>query len=310
MTSVDQNHDDLLFEVLKDCKTLPNFLDEIFGFLQRRYNYFRFIYYTTLDVLKNYRTDFYHIAKDATAGVGLPEGLGEKLLRYTFCKWKPAPLDKVYKENEIPAVVEEIVACSEQVIEESSSESQLLNADSVDPDQGETFSKSDSYNGATFESYCWSQTISDLDIVIKIPENVSKKDIKVKILPNKISVKLKDKFILEGELYKKCRASEAMWSLDKCKLNIHLDKCQEMWWSCLVRSEPELDISKIDCSRPYEELPEEAQAKIEELQWNQERKRLGLPTSDEIAMQDMLKKAWNAEGSPFSGPFAPDTVQF
>lgn len=36
MCNENRNHDDMLFEMLKECKTLPNFLDEVFGFLQRR----------------------------------------------------------------------------------------------------------------------------------------------------------------------------------------------------------------------------------------------------------------------------------
>lgn len=31
-----QRFDDILFSILKDCKTLPVFLDNVFGFLSRR----------------------------------------------------------------------------------------------------------------------------------------------------------------------------------------------------------------------------------------------------------------------------------
>ncbi|RZB54438.1 hypothetical protein BDFB_010200 [Asbolus verrucosus] len=66
-------------------------------------------------------------------------------------------------------------------------------------------------------------------------------------------------------------------------------------------------MNQLDCSRPFEELPEEARVKIEEMQWNQERKKLGLPTSDEMAMHPILKQSWTCEGSPFSGPFDPSS---
>lgn len=130
-------------------------------------------------------------------------------------------------------------------------------------------------------------------------------------MTNRITVKLKNGTeLLQGELCQKCKQSDAIWSLDKQKLQIHLDKCADIWWDCLIKTEPRLDVSKIDCSRPLEDLPEEAQAKIEELQWNHERKKLGLPTSQQLNLQETLKKAWNAEGSPFSGPFDPTTVNF
>lgn len=38
---------------------------------------------------------------------------------------------------------------------------------------------------------------------------------------------------------------------------------------------------------------------------------VGEPTSDQIMQQDILRKAWDAEGSPFKGqPFDPNIVQF
>ena len=39
--------------------------------------------------------------------------------------------------------------------------------------------------------------------------------------------------------------------------------------------------------------------------------RVRPPTSDELKNEDMLQKAWNAEGSPFQGtPFDPSKVNF
>ncbi|XP_023027882.2 nudC domain-containing protein 3 isoform X1 [Leptinotarsa decemlineata] len=280
------NHDDMLFEMLKECKTLPQFLDEIFGFLQRR-------------------TDFYSISDEPNAAVGLPEGLAENLVKHTFHKWKPHTSEMIYTGQEIPVSSEETVKIGDEIVNEVISTTKEPNAN------GDcSFSNSECYNGSRFDNYCWSQNITDIDIVIKIPEGVRKKDLEVKIQSSKISVKLHDgTFLLNGDLCQKCKANEAIWSLDTKKLLIHLSKCREMWWNCLLKSEPEIDVSKIDCSRPYEDLPAEAQAKIEELQWNQERKRLGLPTSEELILHDKLKKAWNVEGSPFKGPFDPSSVQ-
>ncbi|XP_044272452.1 nudC domain-containing protein 3 [Tribolium madens] len=271
-------HDDLLFSMLKECKTLPTFLNHIFGFLNRR-------------------TDFYHIASDPNCPVGLPPGLAEQTVKQIFYKWKPN--DKI--------------ANSENLVQKPPTppDTPSVSKPKVQQPPDTKFTTSDAYNGATYENYSWSQTLLEIDIIVKVPESTTAKDVSVKITTDQISVKLKDGTVmLEGELCHKCKHNDAIWSLEKHKLYIHLDKSREVWWNCLVKSEPKLDISTLDCSRPYEELSEEAQAKIEELQWNQERKRLGLPTSDELQMQDILKRSWNCEGSPFSGPYDPNAVKF
>ena len=46
--------------------------------------------------------------------------------------------------------------------------------------------------------------------------------------------------------------------------------------------EPKINTRKIDCSRPMEDLDDEAQAKIEEMMFNQRQKQLGKPQSHEM----------------------------
>jgi hypothetical protein len=56
----------------------------------------------------------------------------------------------------------------------------------------------------------------------------------------------------------------------------------EKWWDALLVFEEKIDLSKIDATKPMEDLAEDEQMKIQELVWNQERKRQGLPTSDQL----------------------------
>lgn len=78
-----------------------------------------------------------------------------------------------------------------------------------------------------------------------------------------------------------------------------------------MHNESEIDLMRIDCSRPIDELPEGTQAEIKRIQWEERQKNSGELTSTQIQQQQILKNAWDLDGSPFKGvPFDPNAVQF
>lgn len=90
-----------------------------------------------------------------------------------------------------------------------------------------------------------------------------------------------------------------------------LDKQKEIWWKRLFVGDSVIDLNQIDCSRPMEELSQETQSEINRIQFDEQQKLKGEFTSQQIQQQEMLRKAWDAEGSPFKGmPFDPNLVQF
>ena len=60
-----------------------------------------------------------------------------------------------------------------------------------------------------------------------------------------------------------------------------MDKKQERWWEAVLTSEPKINVRKIDASRPMTDLDDEAQAKIEEMMFNERQKKMGLPQTHE-----------------------------
>lgn len=242
----------------------------------------------------------------------MPPGWAEQFVKEAFLKYIP----KLPDTQETPEVIsicddipeatafETVVASVSRDVENTS-----INVD-VPKDSGKQI-ELQSYNGQAFDTYSWSQTVNELDLIVLLPESANTKNLVINVKPQSIAITLKnsDMALIEGDLREKVKHTEIIWSIQKRELNVHLEKCLEMWWDCFLTIEPRLDVAKIDCSRPFEDLSDEAQAKIEELTWNQERKRLGLPTSDEMAMHNKLKMAWNAKGSPFKGqPFDPSSV--
>ena len=62
---------------------------------------------------------------------------------------------------------------------------------------------------------------------------------------------------------------------------MNLEKVQERWWEAVLATEPTINVRNIDPSRPMSDLDDEAQAKIEEMMFNERQKKLGMPTSDQ-----------------------------
>ncbi|PNF29974.1 NudC domain-containing protein 3 [Cryptotermes secundus] len=177
----------------------------------------------------------------------------------------------------------------------------------------------DSYNGAVLDNYRWSQSLVDLDIQVPVPEYVTKAhDVRVNITATTLSVAVKGKeagewkTLMDGELCQRTNKHESIWNLEpgRC-IQVYLQKSIENWWDALLMSEEKIDLSNIDATNPINDLAEDEQMKIQEFMWNQDRRRQGLPTSDQLATEKILKEAWNKEGSPFLGTeYDPSVVNF
>ena len=90
-----------------------------------------------------------------------------------------------------------------------------------------------------------------------------------------------------------------------------MEKVDERWWENLLANEEKIDLKFINPEKPMEDLEPEAQEKIKQMMYDEQQKRLGLPTSEEQKRDDMLRKAWNLEGSPFKGTdYDPSLVKF
>ncbi|XP_059045328.1 nudC domain-containing protein 3 [Achroia grisella] len=306
-------YDDALSSILVKEESILGFLSAIFNFLARR-------------------TDFYLVPDGPYENIGFPPGVAEELVLKVLRKCDP----KNYKPNgrkpDLNSELNNEIMCSTvaQEVEVIADDDEKLgdnavcsteaqgsdstsigayssenptNPDEYIPPKLYTQNNSDTYNGADRGVYCWSQTIMELDVIVKLPPDVkTSKDIKVTINAGDICAASRSgDIIIKDTLPYKIKAIDSFWSISERKLHIHLEKVQERWWDKLLNDEEPIDLSRIDCSRPLNELPEDHVDKVRELQWNQEQKRKGLPTSEEIRNMELLKKAWNAPGSPFSG---------
>ncbi|KDR10273.1 NudC domain-containing protein 3 [Zootermopsis nevadensis] len=281
-------------------------------------------------VTKN--TDFYQIQDDEADKMGFPPGVAQNCMQKMYKKWeKQARQDHENYSNKrlssdgdkAPAEGNDTEPESTLVLEKKDASQE--NADAAEdevtknsvPEEQNPQSAGESYNGAIRDNYRWTQSILDLDVQIPVPAYITKaRDVHVNITATYLSVAIRGdepqewKTLVDGELCWQTNKADSMWSLEPGKhIQVHFEKTKERWWDAVLLSEPKIDLSNIDATRPMEDLGQDEQMKIQELMWNQERKRQGLPTTDEMETQKLLKEVWNVEGSPFLGTeFDPSLV--
>ncbi|TSM28139.1 NudC domain-containing protein 3 [Bagarius yarrelli] len=182
----------------------------------------------------------------------------------------------------------------------------------------------DSYNGAVREKYSWSQDYSDVEVRVFVPPSVVKgRQVSVSLQSGGVRVAVKEgaseSVLMEGEFTHKINTENSLWSLEpgRCIL-LSLSKCGEVWWTAVLKGEQEIDVNQINRERSMATVDEEEHAVLDRLTFDYQQKLQGKPQSHELKVHEMLKKGWDAEGSPFRGQqfdptmfdISPSAVQF
>ncbi|XP_053648931.1 nudC domain-containing protein 3 isoform X3 [Cherax quadricarinatus] len=313
------HHDTVLAHILtQEHNSLPSFLNAVFGFLSRHCP------------LIPFREEMYGSAHIS----------GEHLISQSYCKWRQKYLDdkasqsllpERCKEEDVPVALSEEVVISHNRLNGSHAVS-TGTADTASggstasyPNSSGPYSKSrkhdsnfDTTNGAVRDSYAWTQTIEDMEVRVTVPDNVLRgKQVRVILQASFIEVGVQEPglvwhTLLKGKLIHNIKAEESLWSLLPGEhISIHLEKSEECWWDRLMSSEDPIDLKKISAERDYATLPQEERQKIQQLVWNKQQQDQGKPTTDQLKMESVLRKAWNIEGSPFQGkPYDPSLINF
>ncbi|XP_051973462.1 nudC domain-containing protein 3-like [Xyrauchen texanus] len=185
-------------------------------------------------------------------------------------------------------------------------------------------SNPDSYNGAIRDNYTWSQDYTDVEIRVHVQANIVKgRQVSVDLQPGRVRVAANEgglqRVLMEGEFTHKINTENSLWSLEpgRCVV-LSLSKTGEVWWNAVLKGETEIDVNQINRERSMATVDEEEHAVLDRLSFDYHQKLQGKPQSHEMKVHEMLKKGWDAEGSPFKGQefdpsmfnIPPNAVQF
>jgi len=254
------------------------------------------------------RTDFFHIQDENNKHTGFPPGVAEQMLLKHFKHFEGLALQQKQVQDAAREQKQAKEAASEAP-DEPDTKPAPVDVTDVPPAPAPAPAPPED-RPVTATNPEKPVTLYETTVEVPVPEGIRSKDICVNITKTKLQVGLKGKqLIIDGELGGKIVTDECTWLKEGSVVQVTLVKEIETWWKSVVVGDPEIDTTKVDSVRHVSEYDEETQAGIQKVMFDQEQKRKGLPTSDELQQQDLLKKAWDAEGSPFKGqPFDPSVL--
>ncbi|CAL1384115.1 unnamed protein product [Linum trigynum] len=151
-------------------------------------------------------------------------------------------------------------------------------------------------NGLDLEKYSWGQSLQEVTITVPVPPGTKSRQVSCEIKKNSLKLGLKgadQAMIIDGELFGPVKVGESFWQLEDQKIvSVLLTKSDERnWWKSLVKGGPEIDTQKVEPEpSKLSDLDPEMRSTVEKMMFDQRQKQMGLPTSDQIQQQDLLKK--------------------
>lgn len=98
--------------------------------------------------------------------------------------------------------------------------------------------------------------------------------------------------IIDGELHRRIIVDDSFWTLEDNEVVFSFQKDNKMeWWKTVIVGDPEINTRKVQPENSkLSDLDGETRQTVEKMMFDQRQKAQGLPTSDELQKQEMLKK--------------------
>eukprot|EP00771_Trimastix_marina_P002440 gnl/Trimastix_PCT/3571.p1 GENE.gnl/Trimastix_PCT/3571~~gnl/Trimastix_PCT/3571.p1 ORF type:complete len:179 (-),score=43.64 gnl/Trimastix_PCT/3571:513-1049(-) len=142
--------------------------------------------------------------------------------------------------------------------------------------------------------YTFEQTLDEVTVTCPLPQGTVKRMLEWRITPTTIRFGIRGQDpLISGTLHKCVMADDCFWQIEgghTATITLTKANAQE-WWSCVCQGDPEIDTSTIEPqTTKLSDLDGETRSLVEKMMYDQQRKKAGLPTSDEMKKQEMLQQ--------------------
>lgn len=139
----------------------------------------------------------------------------------------------------------------------------------------------------------WTQQLSELAVNVPVPAGTKTKMLDIEFTNKRLKVGLKGQApLINGEFYQRIIMEDSFWTLEDNEVVLSLQKENKMeWWKCVIKGDPEINTQKVQPENSkLSDLDGETRQTVEKMMFDQRQKALGLPSSEEMQKQEMLKK--------------------
>ena len=312
MSEKEERFDGILLSMAQQCEGgVPELLDVIFGFLNRKTDF----YSGGLEGGKAEKMVLDAFKKHASSAEA---ELAKRKARFAEMERKQKERrdkEKQKEEEELKekssasssnddrivevsdAEAEEFMKSSNGKKEEAKPESDSKEKEDEDEDAKGKM-KPNAGNGADLEKYKWTQTLEEIELRVPLPIAVKSRDVVVDLQKKSLKLGLKGHpLIIDGELEAIIKVEESAWVLeDKRTIVLNIEKINRMnWWPKLLTTDPEINTKDVQPENSkLSDLDGETRSMVEKMMYDQRQKEMGKPTSDEQKKEDMLKKFMGA----------------
>jgi hypothetical protein len=134
-------------------------------------------------------------------------------------------------------------------------------------------------NGGLGDNYFWTQSFREVTISLNVPDTTRTKDVMCRITARDLVIRVAGEEVLAGSFEDPINVSESLWTMTQDpdvpykQLIITLEKTKETWWGSALVGHPEIDTNMVDSTKRIGDFDASTQATLAKLLWEQREKQ-------------------------------------